>query len=279
MLVKCKKAPTKEDWTSYCSVVALTRSFENPEAGKMVLADETSAVPQRARIFANEEGSTILVFWQTRGNELTCIWCKDRVWGKPEAICTLPQTCYRYTAAVSQEGNATISFADNKGEAYALFYEEDKWTGPIKISDSEYFVDAPKLAIDAESNTMFAWDLSNQDKDIAIAYRARNHVTVVPLFPHFPSGISAKPKVQSDGFGNFFVTWMGANVKKIEVYAAVYAIETGLWSEPVRLSTKGVICSDVNLAMNGCGKGIVAWLANYTILDRHVQVVEIDTQR
>ena len=85
---------------------------------------------------------------------------------------------------------------------------------------------------------MFAWDLSNQDKDIAIAYRARNHVTVVPLFPHFPSGISAKPKVQSDGFGNFFVTWMGANVKKIEVYAAVYAIETGLWSEPVRLSTK-----------------------------------------
>jgi len=195
-------------------------------------------------------------------------------WQAPTVLSSLGQESVSPAIAVDSRGDSVTAWLNRYGFNWDIDASTraagGEWQQPSLISTPGDIGFHPEVAIDSHGDAIVVWCDGDTEQVEAAIHRAGGEWEA-------PVAISAvaeneHPEVAVDASGDAVVVWdreqSGGNV----VQAVVGSLQSGMWSEPVDLSTPAEAAGNPQVAVDSQGEATVVW-QSYGEGDYYIQGV------
>jgi hypothetical protein len=186
-------------------------------------------------------------------------------------------------SAPGQEGRSPAIALNGRGEGVAVWLNHygfnwniaaavrsasGEWQQPTVISTPGHIGFHPEVAVDSKGDAIAVWRDGDSEQIEAAIHKAGGEWDAPVAIS--AAGNNEKPTVALDSGGEAVIVWERQEGSRYIIQAAVGSVESGVWQEPVDLSTPGQAAGNPQVAMDSEGEATAVW-QSYDEGDYYIQ--------
>jgi hypothetical protein len=195
-------------------------------------------------------------------------------WARPVSVSAPGTRARRPQIGTDARGGAVVAWVrDTTGEDAVVEVAErtraGRWSAPRVLSTAGMRARRPRLAVASDRRAVLAWEERVNDRgSVAVATRLPDGAWSAPTTVSGGMESAREPDVAIGPRGDAVVVWIGEDDAGVGAFAA-QNLETGLWSEPIRVGSGDDIPRELSrperaetgpdVAMMVNGRAVAAW--------------------